>query len=628
MRNTAWIGVALIVALIVLGGIVRITGSGMGCGDHWPRCNGEWFPPLDLPTFIEILHRWVAALVSVVVVLITVIAWLRHRGRSDLLIPATAGTVLLVVQVLLGAVTVKLELPAWVVILHLVNAMLLLAVIVVTALRSAGPPAVLGQPHGRHWLTVTSAILGLVAISLGASVANLEAAYVCLGFPLCDGGLLPPASTLGTVHWTHRVVAYVLAGLVGLLAWDAARLRAPVYLRYRRAVWSVVGLVVAQIGVGAAMVLLFLPGWARATHVLGGTLMWLSLVVLVHVSRRSPALEDTLVASAQGTRDEPARPPAAPEPPGLLRDLISLTKPRVVSLLLLTAIAAMFVTKEGPPPASLVLWVALGGFLMAGGANAINMWFDQDIDHKMGRTKARPVPSGRVSPGLALVFGLSLGLVAFALLWLLVNPLAALLALAGLVFYVVVYTIGLKRSTPQNIVIGGAAGAFPPLVGYAAVAGTLDLAAAYLFLIIFFWTPPHFWALALVKRADYARAGVPMLPVVVGDRYTKIQILLYTLLLFPLTITPALFGAFGLLYTIAAALLGGRFLWYCAKLLKTDSTIPLARRMYRYSLIYLALLFIAMGVDRAWPIAIISQPQVVTLIPPVDSTEAAHHPAP
>jgi protoheme IX farnesyltransferase len=188
------------------------------------------------------------------------------------------------------------------------------------------------------------------------------------------------------------------------------------------------------------------------------------------------------------------------------------------------------------------------------------------------------------------------------MLWLFTTPLSAMLALGGLLFYVFVYTIGLKRTSRHNIVIGGAAGAFPPLVGYTAVTGRLDLPAAYLFLIIFFWTPPHFWALALIKKEEYARAGVPMLPVVAGERYTKIQMVLYTLLLLPLTLTPSLFGAFGILYSVVAVLLWARFLWYAVALLRSSTITPLAWRMYRFSLLYLALLFLAMGVDRniAW----------------------------
>jgi heme o synthase len=238
---------------------------------------------------------------------------------------------------------------------------------------------------------------------------------------------------------------------------------------------------------------------------------------------------------------------------------------------------------------------------MAGGANAINMWFDRDIDDKMSRTRLRPIPAGRIPPTFGLAFGMALGLVAFAIFWYRVNPLSAWLALSGLLFYVFIYTIWLKRTSPQNIVIGGAAGAFPPLVGWAAMTGRLDLAAIYLFAIIFYWTPPHFWALALIKRAEYAKAGVPMLPVVHGEQRTKFEMLIYTLILLPLTLMPAVFGALGAFYGVAAALLGTRLLWYCIQLLRERSITPVAWRMYRYSLLYLALLFVAMGIDRALP---------------------------
>ena len=285
----------------------------------------------------------------------------------------------------------------------------------------------------------------------------------------------------------------------------------------------------------------------------------------------------------------------------LASDLLALTKPRVISLLLVTAVAPMLITDRGMPPLALIWWVLLGGFLMAGGANAINMWFDRDIDIHMARTRLRPVASGRMAPGVALLFGVALGGTSFAILWRFANPLAAWLALAGLLFYVFIYTMWLKRWSPQNIVIGGAAGAFPPLVGWAAMTGSLDLTALYLFAIVFYWTPPHFWALALIKEQDYARAGVPMMPVVKGAHETKVQMLVYTLMLLPLTLLPALGGTQGWFYAIAAALLGARLLWYCLRLLKEETVTPTAWKMYKYSLLYLALLFVAMGIDKQIP---------------------------
>jgi protoheme IX farnesyltransferase len=313
---------------------------------------------------------------------------------------------------------------------------------------------------------------------------------------------------------------------------------------------------------------------------------------------------------------QPAGPAVALRRPTLLADLVSLTKPRVISLLLLTTIAPMYATGRGAPPPTVVCVVLLAGYLMAGGANAINMWFDRDIDDKMTRTRLRPIPAGRLAAPVALVFGIGLAAIAFGLFWQLVNPLSAWLALGGLLFYVFVYTIWLKRSSPQNIVIGGAAGAFPPLVGWAAATGSLDLAAVYLFAIIFYWTPPHFWALALIKRAEYARAGVPMLPVVRGERRTKVEMLIYALMLLPLTMMPVLFGAFGGFYATAAALLGAPLLWYCAKLLRESGVTPTAWKLYRYSLLYLALLFLAMAVDRNLPGAEFRPDRVMILTHP------------
>ncbi len=312
----------------------------------------------------------------------------------------------------------------------------------------------------------------------------------------------------------------------------------------------------------------------------------------------------------------------------LLTDLVALTKPRVISLLLVTAVAPMFITDAGLPSPALVGWVLLGGYLMAGGANAINMWFDQDVDTIMGRTRLRPVPSGRISAGASLLFGITLGAAAFALFWRFVNPLSAWLALAGLLSYVFVYTLWLKRWTPQNIVIGGAAGAFPPLVGWAAVTGRIDLAAIYLFAIVFYWTPPHFWALALMKRDDYALAGIPMMPVVQGGHRTKLQMLSYTIMLIPLTILPWLSGTQGMLYAIVALLLGARFLWYCIRLFKEPEKSPMHWQMYRFSLAYLALLFLAMGVDRALPFGHLREPVGLVLFGDPPPPPAIQLPAP
>jgi protoheme IX farnesyltransferase len=281
-----------------------------------------------------------------------------------------------------------------------------------------------------------------------------------------------------------------------------------------------------------------------------------------------------------------------------VRDLVALTKPRIISLLLVTTIAPMFVA--GSPSWELVLAVFVGGYLMAGGANAVNMYMDRDIDDRMSRTRLRPIPSGRMQPREVLAFGVLLSTTATWLLAQAANVLTAALALAGFYFYVFIYTRWLKRSTPQNIVIGGAAGAFPPLVGWAAVTNHIDLFAVYLFLIIFYWTPPHFWALALLKQKDYGKAGVPMAPLVWGERETKRQMFWYTLILIPLTLLPYAFGALGSVYLASAAVLGGVFVVEVLKVVRDTEWTKSAWRLYKFSLLYLALIFAAMVVDRAF----------------------------
>jgi protoheme IX farnesyltransferase len=277
-------------------------------------------------------------------------------------------------------------------------------------------------------------------------------------------------------------------------------------------------------------------------------------------------------------------------------DLVMLTKPRIISLLLVTTAMPMFIA--GRPSWLTVLLVMIGGYLMAGGANAVNMYIDQDIDDRMARTRLRPIPGGRMTPRSVLAFGLLLAVAATWLLARFVNVLTAALALGGFYFYVFIYTRWLKRTTPQNIVIGGAAGAFPPLVGWAATTGTIDLTAIYLFLIVFYWTPPHFWALALLKQVDYGRAGVPMAPVVWGERETMDQMLWYTLLLIALTVIPVAYGAFGMIYFVSALALGGALLWGVIRIRREKPWTGAAWWTYKYSLLYLALLFVAMAVDR------------------------------
>ncbi len=275
-------------------------------------------------------------------------------------------------------------------------------------------------------------------------------------------------------------------------------------------------------------------------------------------------------------------------------DYLELTKPKVQSLLIFTTVTTMYVA--GDPPLELVALTCLGGYLSAGGAGAVNHFYDRDIDAGMARTANRPVPSGRVSPTAALTYGLVLAALSLLVLSVGVNPLAAALSFSGFLGYVLVYTVWLKRTTPQNIVIGGAAGAVPPLVGWAATTGSLSWTSLYLFAIVFYWTPPHFWALSLLMKDEYAKAGVPMMPVVRGERETRKQILLYSLLLYAVTQLPFCAGGFGGIYLASSVALGAVFIFGAVRLYRRADRRS-ALWLYLYSLAYLALLFAAMVAD-------------------------------
>ncbi len=280
----------------------------------------------------------------------------------------------------------------------------------------------------------------------------------------------------------------------------------------------------------------------------------------------------------------------------VLRAYIGLTKPRIIELLLVTTVPTMVVAQRGLPSAWLVIATLIGGALSAGSANTFNSYLEKDLDEVMKRTQRRPLVNHRVPPRNALRFGVALGVASFVWLAATVNLLSALLATAAILVYVFVYTIGLKRTSTQNIVIGGAAGCFPVLVGWAAVTGRVEMPAVVLFLIIFYWTPPHFWALAIRYRDDYARAGVPMLPVVAGNRETARHILLYTLMMVAVTLVFGPIGDMGWIYLVAAVAFGGIFIGYAVRLLRGASE-QLAMSLFRYSITYLGLLFVAMAVD-------------------------------
>ncbi|MFN0070679.1 MAG: heme o synthase [Chloroflexota bacterium] len=584
--------VAATYALIVIGGVVRVTGSGLGCPD-WPTCHGQLLPPLEQAALIEFTHRLVGALVSPLILATTAGAWIWRRSDSAVRHTATALPLLLAVQILLGAVVVWLELPGMVVLVHLGFAMVILGGLTWVSVLSGPAPhvAISDAPSLTKFYRLARA--GMVAtfllVLLGALVRAQGASWACTGFPTCNGSWLPFGSNrFIDIHLTHRLFAYLVTAHLIVIAIRALKLKG-LDLSLRQLAVAVVLLAFVQIGIGAVAVSTGVGALSQALHLAGAAAVWMATVALT--AQAYARVRGFPAASASLSSPETAKPRS------IVAAYIGLTKPRVMSLLLLTTLAAMMIAQGGMPPLPLVLWTLIGGALASGGASAINCYFDRDIDLLMDRTTTRAIPSGQISPKRALTFGIVLGILSFAILTTFANLLAASLALGALLFYVVIYTLWLKRSSPNNIVIGGAAGAVPPLVGYAAVAGQLDLLAIYLFAIIFFWTPPHFWALALLMQTQYRRAGIPMLPLVFGETETRRQIVLYSILVVALTLIIFSVRLLGPVYLLGAATLGALLLYYAIKLWR-DATTDSARQMFKFSMLYLALLFTVMVIDR------------------------------
>ena len=578
---------AATLALVAIGGLVRATGSGDACPD-WPRCLGSWVPPFELKPIIEYSHRLSAAIVGVLILVTAWVAWRRQRHDRAVFWASLAAVPVVILQsaigrsrILEGARAGGGAGTAGIVTVHFMVAMTLVALVMICATAArARPPkertARDGRFHALLWLTLgTTAVLLLV----GAYVRGEHAGLVFLDWPLMDGRVIPKLGDAPSVAtFVHRVLAAIAVALGGALAWRA---RSVPHRGLRALTWTSFGLLVAQAGLGAAAVLTRLSDASVAGHVAGGSLAWAALVALA-------TAESRLTGRHEGERRPSARQVAGA--------YVQLIKPDIILLLLVTTVPAMILAAGGFPPAGLIAATLLGGTLAAGGANALNHYLDRDIDEVMDRTRGRPLPSHRIEPEQAAAFGVLLSGVAYAWLAITVNVLSASLALSAILFYVLVYTRWMKRSTPQNIVIGGAAGAVPVLVGWAAVTGTVGLPAWVLFTVIFFWTPPHFWALSMKYADDYAAAGVPMLVVVRGAGETATHIVLYavqtvaaSLLLFPV-------ARMGPVYLASAAALGTAFIWYALQVWR-EGTTRAAMQLFHYSITYLGLLFAAVAVD-------------------------------
>lgn len=574
LRRLVLAGALATLAAIASGGLVSATDSAAAC-PTWPVCADALSLDGGPMVWLALGHR---AVVLVAALLALAGAWLALRGpglEPTVRLPLLAAPALTLLQVGLGAAVVQLGLYAAADVSHLALALLILACQVVP-LAALALPAPEAPRVGARAARDARRLRGLAWWSAGAvGVLTLALSARAAGGPAAAAASPLPANAIG---------AMAMAGsLAGGTLWQTLRTR-----RGDRALLAGAAAVALLVTLQAA--LLLLPPAAAGLGVALGAVVWsAALALAVGVARRPlPAAAPAPVAAAE----------AAPATPSLLSDYISLTKPKVISLLLVTTLGAMYITEAGAPSLWLVLWTMVGGYLAAGGAGAINCAFDGDIDINMGRTSRRPVPSGRISRRNAMLFGLALSALSVVVMLAFTTPLATFFSTLGILYYAVFYTRWLKRSTWQNIVIGGGAGAIPPLVGWTAVTGNLSLAAVVLFAIVFYWTPPHFWALAIVKQKDYTRAGVPMLPVVAGEAETYRQILIYSAMLVAISLLPTLIGAMGWIYLVSAAALGAPFMYYAWGTWRRGDQASIWG-LYKYSLLYLALLFVVMVVDRA-----------------------------
>ncbi|MFN8471672.1 MAG: heme o synthase [Anaerolineae bacterium] len=579
--------IPLFYALILLVAVMNIAADGLGCA-HWPLCSNT-LAASGVSALVDMGHVAVNALATLLIAATSIILIWRFPSRPWVTWPAAIAGALLLLEIILSAAPIPAAQPvpmsAQFAIAMLIIGSILVAVTTVTVgppLPRRGPLAPARRDAYPRLVLITTVAMYVLLVS-GAIATATAGTQACPAWPFCP--VNDPYAAIQMVHrWAVAGVGVLLLYL--LVATYRTRRETPLL----PIAWAVAVVYLVQIAFGALDVAWQTPPATRVLHLGAGTLVWGALVVM------------TMLAYALPTpRRDAAQAADATERRGIGKTIglyVSLTKPRVISLLLVTTWAALWIASPTPPSWGLVFWTLLAGYLAAGGANAINQYMDRDIDLLMGRTARRPIPSHQIAPRNALVFGIALGVLSFALYVFFVNVLSGVLAMIGLLFYVFIYTRWLKRTSTQNIVIGGAAGAIPPLVGWAAATGSLNLAAIFLFIIIFYWTPPHFWALALVKQKDYARAGVPMLPVIAGDQETYRQILLYSVMLVALSVMLVPIGAMGWLYLVSAVALGGLLVYYAVRLVRVGGHAA-AWKLYKYSLLYLALLFLAMVIDHA-----------------------------
>ncbi|MBI2912125.1 MAG: protoheme IX farnesyltransferase [Chloroflexi bacterium] len=586
-----------------LGGVVRVTGSGLGCPD-WPTCHGQIIPPFQIDAWVEYIHRLGAAATIPLTLLTTAAGLLRQPRRLGPWLLLGSAPLLLIAQVILGALTVLLELPPGVALVHTAVALAFVSVLglIVGGLAKGPADLATGTHPAAGYRGIAVALLAATFITgvTGAWVYRSGASLACLGLPLCGGEATSPEhATLQLVHMLHRLAGVVLGLLSLALLWRAGK-PGPLRPSLLRASLGIAFLLATQAALGIFNFLLLLPTWSRIGHLAGSALLMAAVSLLVgSLGSRVSGLGLRVSGGCQVVGPNRGQRPATTDSRvgSALVEYLRLAKPNIMVLLLLTTLAAMLAAGRGSLSWGLALATLVAGGLASAGAATLNSLLDQDLDAVMARTRGRPLPSGRVSRAGALRAGITFSLLSLVLFIAFVNLTSALLTAVALAYYVLFYSVYLKRRTHQNIVIGGAAGAFPPLIGWTAVTGTVEPEALFLFLIIFFWTPPHAWALTLLAKDDYVRAGIPMLPVARGEPETRRQILLYSISLLALTLIPSGLRLFGPVYLGIALLLGLLFVAMATSLYRSPD-LARVRRLYRFSTLYLALFFLGLVLDR------------------------------
>lgn len=592
IRITALILAACTFVLVALGAFVRATNAGLACPD-WPLCFGRAIPAhFQSGIAQEVGHRFLA---SFVVLLTLILGYQVHKQKKiypSLWKMFLCVVALLFIQVILGGLTVILRLNPFIVTAHLALGTLFLQSVLLIATKGREAGAKLAPSRARALLFL--AVCVFIQILLGGFVGSSGAGLACESVLLCEPLRFLPTEPTGLqiVHMLHRTFGL---GIFFFSLFLALVVQKESGYEKSRELWLIVSLIVFQIILGLSNVYFKIPVPVTILHLIIAQLILYRAVQYVRAYSDNPSNADFLANQSTET----------PVLPTILSDYLNLCKPKIIVLLLISTYCPMVLASGGELSASLAMIALVGGALVSASASALNCVIEKDSDAKMNRTKDRPIAAGRLTQREGTVFAIVIGLIGLAVLYFGANPLAAGLSLFGHVFYVYIYTILLKRNTPQNIVIGGAAGAVPPLVGWAAVTGSINTTAVLLFLVIFLWTPPHFWALALNKNEDYKRAGIPMLPVTSGERVTHLQMFYYALSLIPFSIwlvfSDPYLGSFSLVTLLLLGFIFAFKTWQLKVLGEKGAGVEEKEKkawdVFGFSLVYLALFFVCLVVD-------------------------------